>query len=277
MWSGDQLFQKGDHGRALQAYSAADAIMNVPTTGLAVARAHAALGQLMQARNKARLVARSTPQASESPVLTEARAAAAKLEAEVAARIPTLIVKVTGPTRAATEVTVDGTRVPTVALAEGWKVNPGSHTVLAAAKGFESAGERIELREAESQTLNLTLRPASEPVSDPGPSAGTVLMATGFSVAGAALIVGAVTGGLSVAQTEDLLDRCGGPRCDETAAADLSSATTLANVSNGAFAVAGVGVVVGIVGVVLSVTAPAAGEAAFMPKASARGFGWVFH
>ncbi|NUO48487.1 MAG: hypothetical protein HOV80_06490 [Polyangiaceae bacterium] len=275
MWSGDQLFQNGDHGRALQAYLAADAIMNVPTTGLAVARAHAALGQLVEARDKAQLVARSTPQAKESPILTEARTAAAKLATDVAARIPTLIVKVSGPPASATEVTIDGVKVASSELASGWKLNPGNHTVVTAADGFEGAEQRVTLIEGQSETLQIAMQPASAPAS--GPSTGTLLMATGFSVGGVALIVGAVTGGLSIAETDALLDRCGGPRCDPGAADDLSSATTLANVSNGAFVVGGVGIVVGIIGVVLEVTEPAAAEAAFMPKVSGRGVSWSFH
>lgn len=275
MWSGDQLFEKGDHGRALQAYLAADAIMNVPTTGLAVARAHTALGQLVEARDKALLVARSAPQADESPILKEARALAAKLAADLVARIPTLIVKVSGPPQAAaTEVTVGGVKVPADALVDGWKLNPGNHTVVIAAKGFDGAERRVELAEGESETLQVTLEPAKGPTT--GPTAATVLMATGFSVAGVGLLVGAVTGGLSIAETDALLERCGGPRCDPSAADDLSSATTLANVSNGAFVVGGIGVVVGIVGVVLFATEPATPEAAFMPKVSGRGISWSF-
>ena len=211
--------------------------------------------------------------ASETVLLQHARGRT--LAADVGARIPTLIVKVSGPSPSAgIEVTVDGVKMTTDALGGGWKLNPGNHSVVTSADGFQAAERPVTLAEGRSETLHVTLQPTT--VATSGPSAATVLMATGFSVGGVALIVGAVTGGLSIAETDALLERCGGTRCDSDAADDLSSATTLANVSNASFVVGGIGLVIGVVGVVLSVTEPDTAEAAFMPKVSGRGLSWSF-
>src|SRR5262245_601390 len=52
---------RGDKGGALQSFQAADKIMAVPTTRLAVARALATLGRLVEAREAALSVAQMAP------------------------------------------------------------------------------------------------------------------------------------------------------------------------------------------------------------------------
>jgi hypothetical protein len=274
MWSGDKLSEKGNHAEALQAYRAADAIMNVPTTGLAVAKAHEALNQLVEARERALRVAASQPQPDESPILSQARESASRLASSLEERIPSVVVTVNGLRPGdAYEISIDGVEVPAAEIAKGWRTNPGRHEILVRAKGFEEAKQEVTVAERASHSVEITLRSTASTSST---GADWVLIYSGFSVAGAALTVGAITGGVSIAETDALLERCGGPRCDATADDDLSSATTLANVSNGAFVVAGVGLVVGIVGVVLATTKSSTPAAAFIPKASARGISWSF-
>jgi hypothetical protein len=75
----------------------------------------------------------------------------------------------------------------------------------------------------------------------------------GFSVAGAGLLVGAVTGGLSLSDAATLRDACPDGACPPELSDTLSRRDTLAHVSTASFALAGVGAVLGVVGVVLSV------------------------
>ncbi len=277
MWSGDQQFEKGDHTGALQSYRSADAIMNVPTTGLAVAKAHNALRQLVEARDKALLVARSKPQAEESPLFPAAREAAAALAAEIAGRLPTLRITVEGlDEEAGYEVIVDGTTIPSATAAAGFHVDPKTHTIIVRAAGFQSSERRVVLEERAREAVRFQLSPATDaPVGSLGTRPDLVLMYSGFSLAGAALTVGAITGGVSVAETDAIIDRCGGTRCSESERDELASATTLANVSNGAFAAAGVGLVLGIVGVALNLSAAPGPLPSSAPTASARGLVWV--
>lgn len=84
---GDLLFEAKSYEEALAAYERADEIMRVPTTGLEVARAHAALGHFAQARAVALEVARSSKTPGEPSVFDEARAEAAKLAGELADKV----------------------------------------------------------------------------------------------------------------------------------------------------------------------------------------------
>lgn len=77
-------------------------------------------------------------------------------------------------------------------------------------------------------------------------------MYVGFAVGGAGLIVGGVTGGMSIAKTSSLADRCPKDECQPGTAADISTANTLANISNITIGVGLAGVVVGVIGVVIS-------------------------
>src|SRR4051794_24085519 len=58
--------QSGDLEAALKAYRGADAIMKVPTTGVAVVRTLAAMGRLLEARERALAVVRSPVAPDES-------------------------------------------------------------------------------------------------------------------------------------------------------------------------------------------------------------------
>ncbi|MDI1477644.1 hypothetical protein [Polyangium sp. y55x31] len=94
--------------------------------------------------------------------------------------------------------------------------------------------------------------PAEPPLPAPtGPSASAVLMVTGFGGGGAALLVGAVTGIVTLAKASEILPNCNGSSCPGQANA-LATATTLANVSNIGFGVAVLGLGVGIAGIALA-------------------------
>ncbi len=64
--------------------------------------------------------------------------------------------------------------------------------------------------------------------------------------------MGAITGGISLSQASDLQERCANNVCDGADADAIDEMNTLANVSNVSFAVAGAGVIVAAVGIILS-------------------------
>ena len=97
--------------------------------------------------------------------------------------------------------------------------------------------------------------PTPTPVPGDATSEGGLspLVWVGFGVGGAGLVLGAITGGVSISQTNTLKDSCGTNVTSCTVNADdYSTANTLANVSNVSFAVAGVGAVVGVIGLLMS-------------------------
>ncbi|KYF83616.1 hypothetical protein BE11_25145 [Sorangium cellulosum] len=76
-------------------------------------------------------------------------------------------------------------------------------------------------------------------------------MAMGFSVGAAGLMVGAVAGALTLARSGALAEVCADDRCPPSRRGDLSTARTLANVSNAGFAVLAVGAGVGVAGLLM--------------------------
>ncbi len=77
-----------------------------------------------------------------------------------------------------------------------------------------------------------------------------MLVPIGFAVGGAALVAGAITGGLSLSKAGDITEACG-DTCPPDQEDALDSAIMLANISNVTFGVAAVGVVLGVVGLTL--------------------------
>jgi hypothetical protein len=269
MNQGDDRFEAKDYAGALKAYQGADALMHLPMTGAALARAQVALGLLLEARDTALQVAHQAPQAGENPKYAEARAEARALADALAARIPSLDVKLSASPPGLV-VSVDDAPIPPAALGLPRKVNPGKHVVTARAPGFADA--RVEITVAERATLPVpvqlvegtgTLPPGptagTPPVSAPPPVAPagrttSPLVYVGFGIGGASLLVGAITGGLSLSKTSKLVNDCPNMQCapQSTGAGERSSALTLANVSNVTLGIGAAGVIVGVVGVVLS-------------------------
>lgn len=259
MAEGREKRDAGDLAAALKAFSAADSIMHVPTTGLEVARTQDKMGQLVEARETLLAVLRIAPQPSDPPPFAEARRAAEALDADLAGRIPTLIVEATSELPGTITITVDDqTLLPNLASIPR-KLNPGNHVVIAKAGG-EEARETITL--APQETKRVTLRvarkapppppasPTPEPVDTPSDGAKRpVPLVTwiGLGVGAAGLLTGTVTGVVSIAKT-NALEGCVGDRCPRDQQSDIDSAHTFATVSNVGFGVAIAGAALAAVG-----------------------------
>jgi len=265
MDEGKERSRTGDKERALEAYQKAHGLMKVPSTGLALVKAHLALGHLVEARDVALEVTRMPRERNEPGIFEKARREAKELEGSLKPRIPTVRIVVKGGP--ATHVTVDEIDVAPLLLGEPVAMNPGKHTVVA--KNADNAEQRasVELAEHEGKEVELTL-PVPNPVLvstvPPPPRAGvegprgterspaaSVLVFGGFGLAVAGLAVGGVTGALTLAEAGTVKSQCANGICDPAAKNDLDSASSLATISTIGFAVAGVGAVCGVVGLLL--------------------------
>jgi hypothetical protein len=141
--------------------------MGVPTTGLDLAKAMVARGKLVEARDLAMQVTRMPARAGEARAYAKARAAARQLATELAARIPSIVITVKGPADARElQVTLDGVALVSEALGLPRKVNPGAHTIVARAPGFEVAEANVALEGAETREIEVTLKPVrAEPAA----------------------------------------------------------------------------------------------------------------
>ncbi|WP_437278073.1 hypothetical protein WME90_43760 [Sorangium sp. So ce375] len=161
---GREKLSAGDAKGALQSFQAAHAIMGVPTTGLDLARAQAALGDLVGARATALGVAASTAAPNEPEAFAYAREEAEKLAEELAGRIPSLFIRVTGlPAGASPKVTVDGVVIPPQALGFARKANPGQHSIDVEAPGHAPERRTAELKEREELAVEIQMKPAALP------------------------------------------------------------------------------------------------------------------
>jgi hypothetical protein len=261
-------FEAGELEAALEAFRNAHAMVGLPATGLWLARGQEKVGLLVEATATAQRVQRYPVQPNEPGAFTDARHQAAALQKEIAPRIPSILVEVSGSAaRAAYEVTIDDVRVPTSARKLPAPVNPGSHRISVSARGHETTTQNVSVKEGERRVVAIALRPtrtASEPAGGPGssgpekaaePAPGGPNMPlwgiVGFCVAGASLAGGVVTGALSLGEANRLQDRCPAGLCADADRADYDRMIGLANASNVAFAVAGAGAVVGVIGLIL--------------------------
>lgn len=161
MREGDEKFAVRDYAGALKAYQAAHAIMQVPTTGLPLARAQVERGLLVEARDTLLQVSRYPKETGESPFFTKARDEATSLAQKLADKIPSIAVSVEGPPKgAAIDVAVDGIAVPVAALGTPWKTNPGQHEITASSVGFQALKKKVNLREGENDRITLKLVPS---------------------------------------------------------------------------------------------------------------------
>lgn len=293
MNEGDKRYASKDFAGALKDYQGAHAIMNVPTTGREVAKAQAALGLLIEARDTCLGVSRmpAVGNAKKEPAaFTKARAECEDLAQSLSPRIPTLRVVVVGPADG-TElaVTVDGAKLPAAAATLPRKVNPGKHVVTASASGWLEARAEATLAEGGSAEVSVTLERApvaaapsvaAAPVRPPeatapppaaptkpeppatkaeAPRSGTSpLVYVGFGLAGAGVVVGGVTGLLALSKASKAKDVCDGSRCPPSAQDDIDGSKSMGTISTIAFGVGILGAGVGVYGLLSGKSEPSA-------------------
>jgi hypothetical protein len=99
-------------------------------------------------------------------------------------------------------------------------------------------------------------------------------LAVVFSVGAASILVGAVTGGLSLSITGDLQASCAAGICPPNERGRLDSANALANVSTATFVIGGLAAAAGVVLIAVSPGKPKTGAAVTVePWVSAGGAG----
>ena len=182
-------------------------------------------------------------------------------------------------------VALDDQPLDHTALNTPLPIDPGAHRVAATAPGkiawsttIEAPSEHAELA-VTIPALEAAIATAPPPVATlpPAPTAITaarpivplaqvapsmaspperedhrVLIHGGFGVGAAGLLVGAITGGITLARAATIRDTCNANSCGVDQADALRSTTTLANVSNVSFVLGGLGAGVGVVGLLVS-------------------------
>jgi hypothetical protein len=260
-----QLAYEGIHAlreerfaEALTLLRQAEERFHAPTHLLYMARAHAGLGQLVEAHDAyVSVVIEPIPNYA-PPAFHEARQQAAAEVEELRPRIATLRVALEGKVAAALTVTVDGHAIAAARLAHPIAVAPGHHRVAAATRAGQQAEQAVTARIGDTTVVTLSFEtgPASAPAGSAAELGGDGMDdGSGWTVAGALLVAGGsaavvaagVTGGLTLARAGEIEDTCGGNVCPTAEESTVDEAKALGNVSTVLFAVGGAVALAGIV------------------------------
>jgi len=270
---GKSSFESGDYQSALEAFEGADKIMGVTTTGLWVGKTLVELGRLVEARDKLYKVSRIPEPPQENEVLARARREAADLQGKVAPRIPEVTLNLDGwDGESRLEVVIDGDAIRTDIATLPRGLNPGPHDLSIKAADYATVKLTFTLGEGEQKQLRVVLTPGegelvddAAPPPPPDPNNGqadaeqgglTPLFWTGLGIAGAGVIVGSITGGLSLADASKAKEGCVDNVCPPGGESTRDRSLTLSYVSTASFAVAGVGAVLGVVGLLIGSEEP---------------------
>ncbi len=248
----------GDFAAALERARQAEELYHAPTHILLIAQALEGQGQLAEAADSyERLIAEPLPSKG-STVFRQAQDEGATRLKALVAKIPSLLLKVSGPKPGAATATVDGQ--PFAGFETARRFNAGEHKLRVEAEGFRPEERTVTLpARGGVVAVEIILRGASEPPQpqlptptppDTGPRPASPFVAPTIitlSLGVAGLGVGAVTGGLFLSQLSDLKDRCPADRCAREEQPNIDETATMGNVSTVALAVGGAATATGVV------------------------------
>jgi len=220
------------------------------------ARSLVGLGKLVEAQERYEQIIREGVEPKAPKPWHRALSDAGNELVQLKPRIPWLTISVEGTEDA--QVTIDDIAVPRAAIGVRRAVNPGSLKLHVQAKGFRSQERTIQLAEGaeEGATFRLEKDPDQHeltPVQAPPPEPAKAkrheptAMYVAFGVAGAGVVVGAVSGAFALSKGSDLSGLCRDDGiCQSTQADTVTAYNRLYRTSNIAFGVAGVGAAVGL-------------------------------
>jgi len=245
--TGHEHLEAGQLHEALEAFQGADDIMKLPTTGMLVAETLVKLGRLLEARELLLRVERFPRQADEPEAFTRDRDKAIELGADVAERIPSLQVALSGlpPDRDA-QVWVDGEELKGTAAHMPRKVDPGPHEVIVRVDGKQVAQETVTIVERENRVVTIPIDASLLPQDD-SEQGVSPLVWVGFGVAAGGLLIGTINGAVALASASEAKDYCQPDgTCTPEAQEPLDRTTVTANVSTVSFIIGGLGAGLGL-------------------------------
>jgi hypothetical protein len=172
---GDELQRSGKFPEALDKFTRAEQVIHAPTNVLRIAECQAAMGRLVEAAESYRQVTRWQLSPG-SPTAFQSAMDQAKGElAQVEPRVPKVQVQVTPtpPQGSQPQLVIDGATVPFALVGEQIPLDPGEHRLQATAAGQASPEVTVNLKERETKTVALELKPV------PGGGAAAVAPAPG--------------------------------------------------------------------------------------------------
>ena len=169
--SGITAFKDKRYAEAIDLLNRAENLVHAPVHLLYLARSHAALGQLVKAREYYLKLSRERLADNAPQVFKDAVASAESELADVEAKLPYVNVVVENAGPKDVRITRNGVRVPPALVGVPHPVDPGEHTFQAFADGMQSDPERVVIEPSSKPTVVLTLQPSATAAGgDPGAS-----------------------------------------------------------------------------------------------------------
>lgn len=262
LWrEGKKLREAGKLPEALEKFRAAWALAPTPITGLDLAKTLALVGKLVEARETALTASKLPVPPNESATAQKAREEADALALSLKDRIPSLVPKVSGVDPATVKVLVDEAEVPTAALGQPRRLDPGTHVLRLVRDTTELARSSVVLAEGETREVVLTptlagAEPPPKVMPPPNPTPPTPIAPTpsngipafgivGLSVGVVGVAVGGVAGIVALTRLGKAKDVCAADKsCPPSASYDLDTSRRAGNISTVGFIVGGVGLAV---------------------------------
>lgn len=170
---------------------------------------------------------------------------------------------------AGTVVKRDGEVVSDAALGLALPVDPGEHVVTTQMPGGRVVEQRLTISKGEKKSVTLEVEatppvrapapPAAKnppPPAPPPPSRSYVGPIVAFGAGAVGLGIGAGLGAVVLGKQSELNEACPNKNCPESERGNLDGAKTLSHVSTAGFALAGAGVVLGAVLLLLPAPQP---------------------
>jgi hypothetical protein len=245
---GAQAFEQKNYTLALDRFTRAHALFPAPSLSVMRARSLRELGRLVEAAD-AYSETQRTPLSSDAPEVFRRAVLEARQEGEhVAARMPRLMIRVrsgaTPPPEL--EVVLDGKPVPPALLDVERPIDPGTHKLVASARGHEVMVRRIEIAEAERLVVDLPFETAPSGHSgesariESGEGRSSFARSTwGWAAAGtgAAAVTAGVITGLVASNKKSSLDSVCRPGCPPSSEDDIHAFRTNRTLSYVSFGV----------------------------------------
>lgn len=255
-----ELRDAGKLPAALERYKRAYDLAPTPITTAELARTHAMLGHLVEARRLFRSIEKIEKKPEESAKSLAARDEAKALATDLDARIPTIIVKV-APEEPIESLVIDGKAIESGEIGKPLPLDPGKHVIAVRAR--TEANTTVTLVEKDHDhvvTIELpkpeapkpppvvVTPPKPQPIVEAKPTWPTTMRWIGVVAGGAGLVVGAGAGALALSKASDVKSGCTGGVCGPSHHDDLDATRRWATISSVGFGVAAVGVTLFVIG-----------------------------
>lgn len=217
---GHNALKAGDYALAVDRFTRADRLVHAPTLLVDLARSYVGLGRLVQAHEAFQQVLREGVAADAPASWHKALQVAGDEDNALKPRLAWVTIRVAGASTA--RVKLDDEDLPPASLGVRRAVDPGHRSVVVEAEGFLTERSTIDVGEGEARELGLSLKrdPDYRPPPKPRPRERPVLVVqapiqrqrvsayVAFGVGGAGLILGSVTGILTLKAGGDLAATC---------------------------------------------------------------------